>query len=62
MEVSDHPTCELTYATLRIDPKSLDPSGVTDRLGIEPSMRHWHGSRRRIARPRKWWKCVISVA
>ncbi|WP_425615793.1 DUF4279 domain-containing protein [Anatilimnocola sp. NA78] len=37
MEVSDYPTCERTYITLRIYPESLDPSDVTARLGIEPS-------------------------
>jgi hypothetical protein len=37
MNVSDYPTCERTYATLRIYPESLDPSEVTARLGIEPS-------------------------
>ena len=37
MEVSDYPTCERTYATLRIYPESLDPTDVTARLGIEPS-------------------------
>jgi hypothetical protein len=37
VDVSDYPTCERTYATLRIYPESLDPSDVTVRLGIEPS-------------------------
>ncbi len=37
MKVSDYPTCERTYATLRIYPEALDPSDVTARLGIEPS-------------------------
>lgn len=37
MEESDYPTCERTYATLRIYPELLDPADVTARLGIEPS-------------------------
>ena len=35
--VSDYPTCEATYVTLRIYPESLDPSEVTARLDIEPT-------------------------
>jgi hypothetical protein len=34
---SDYPTCERTYATLRVYPDLLDPADVTARLGIEPS-------------------------
>lgn len=37
MEVNDYPTCQRTYATLRIYPGQLDPTEVTSRLGIEPS-------------------------
>jgi hypothetical protein len=37
VEANDYPTCERTYATLRIYPEVLDPSVVTARLGIEPS-------------------------
>lgn len=32
-----YPSCERTYAELRIYPKSLDPEVVTNMLGIEPS-------------------------
>jgi hypothetical protein len=51
VEVSDYSTCERTYATLRIYPKSLDPSDVTARLGIEPS--HWQrrGESRKLGDP-----------
>lgn len=54
MEVSDYPTCERTYATLRIYPESLDPAEVTARLGIEPT--EWQRrseSRRPGSRPAK---------
>ena len=52
--VSDYPTCERTYATLRIYPESLDPSEVTARLGIEPSDWQRRGeSRRPGSRPAK---------
>lgn len=37
MGETDYPTCERTYATLRIYPGQLDPEDVTARLGIEPS-------------------------
>jgi hypothetical protein len=44
---SDYPTCERTYATLRIYPESLDPFDVTSRLGIEPSDWQRRGESRR---------------
>ncbi len=54
MDVSDYPTCERTYATLRIYPESLDPSEVTARLGIQPSDWQRRGeSRRPGSRPAK---------
>jgi hypothetical protein len=33
----EYGTCRTTYATLRIYPGEIDPTEVTDRLGIEPS-------------------------
>jgi hypothetical protein len=33
----DYPTCERTYATLRIFRDDLDPDSVTRTLGIEPT-------------------------
>jgi hypothetical protein len=33
----DYPTCERTYATLRIFREDLDPDSVTRVLGIEPT-------------------------
>ncbi len=32
-----YPTCEETYATLRIYPDALDPDEVTERLGVTPT-------------------------
>lgn len=37
MTFSDYPTCERTYATLRVYPEVLNPADVTARLGIEPT-------------------------
>ncbi len=37
MELGDYPTCEQTYATLRIYPERFDPAEVTARLGLKPS-------------------------
>jgi hypothetical protein len=51
---SEYPTCERTYATLRIYPESLDPSEVTARLGIEPTAWQRRGETRRPgSRPAK---------
>jgi hypothetical protein len=47
MGVSDYPTCERTYATLRIYPELLDPSEVIARLGIEPSAWQRRGEARK---------------
>ena len=33
----DYPTCARTYATLLIYTGNIDPSSVTERLGIEPT-------------------------
>lgn len=33
----EYPTCAVTYATLWIYPGEMDPSSVTERLGIEPT-------------------------
>jgi hypothetical protein len=33
----EYPTCARTYATLRLYPGEIDPSSVTQRLGIEPT-------------------------
>jgi hypothetical protein len=33
----EYPSCEKTYATLRLYPGDTDPSSVTERLGIEPT-------------------------
>jgi hypothetical protein len=40
---SDYPTCAGTYATLRVYSESLDPSEMTNRLGIEPTDWQRHG-------------------
>ena len=54
VEVSDYPTCERTYATLRIYPESLDPAEVTKRLRIEPTDWQRRGeSRKPGSRPAK---------
>lgn len=54
MQQSDYPTCERTYATLRIYPESLDPDAVTTRLGIDPSDWQRRGeSRKSGSRPAK---------
>ena len=37
MDKSDYPTCQRTYATLRIYPERYGPEEVTARLGLEPS-------------------------
>jgi Domain of unknown function (DUF4279) len=37
VEKSDYPTCQRTYATLRVYPKRYGPEAVTARLGLEPS-------------------------
>lgn len=37
MYSDDYPTCEETYATLRIYPGEFDPDEVTRRLGIDPT-------------------------
>jgi hypothetical protein len=33
----EYPTCEATYATLRVYPGEIDPESVTQRLGVAPS-------------------------
>ena len=54
MNDSDYPTCQETYATLRVYPENLDPAEVTARLGIEPSDWQRRGeSRKRGSRPAK---------
>ena len=54
VEVSDYPTCERTYATLRIYHESLDPDEVTKRLRIEPTDWQRRGeSRKAGSRPAK---------
>jgi hypothetical protein len=54
VEVSDYPTCQRTYATLRIYPAALDPADVTARLGLEPSDWQRRGeSRKPGGRPAK---------
>jgi len=54
VEVSDYPTCERTYATLRIYPESLDPDEVTKRLRIEPTDWQRRGESRKLgSRPPK---------
>ena len=54
VEVNDYPTCERTYATLRIYPESLDPAEVTKRLRIEPTDWQRRGeSRKPGSRPAK---------
>lgn len=35
--IDDFPSCKSTYATLRIYPRDLHPSKVTDKLNINPS-------------------------
>jgi hypothetical protein len=37
VEESDYPTCQRTYATLRIYPQRYGPEEVSARLGLEPS-------------------------
>jgi hypothetical protein len=59
LENSDYPTCERTYATLRIYPGQLDPAEVTARLKIEPSDYQRRGQTRktgtRPATPHGWF-------
>ncbi len=45
-------TCAKTYATLRIYPGSIDPSEVTRRLEITPSVIRRKGERRKKDNPR----------
>jgi hypothetical protein len=60
-KASDYPTCDKTYATLRIYPESLDPAEVTKRLRIEPTHSQRRGeSRKPGAPPTKlhgWFLC-----
>jgi Domain of unknown function (DUF4279) len=54
VEVSGYPTCERTYATLRIYPEAFDPDEVTKRLRIEPTNSQRRGeSRKPGGRPAK---------
>jgi Domain of unknown function (DUF4279) len=61
MSDDEYPTCAKTYATLRIYPGDIDPSAITERLGIEPSS--WqrrgeiikHGRRPKAAPSNGWF-------
>jgi hypothetical protein len=43
--------CKRTYAILRIYPGDLDPTEVTQRLGIEPTLCQWQGKLRHPGKP-----------
>jgi hypothetical protein len=56
----EYPTCARTYATLLIYPGDLDPTVVTERLGIEPSSRQRRGEAVRRDDGRPGWVAPLN--
>lgn len=62
--MSDYPSCERTYLTLRIYSETLAPDEITDRLGVQPSRTQSVGARRTSKEKVKlngWFLCSKSV-